>query len=74
MEIIDTNVEEKEGLQKELVRLAKKSKLKRKFIAIAECLMIDTLDQINSLLKESVEHGYLAEDKQRKMLKLRLPN
>ena len=26
----------------------------------AECLMIDTLDQINSLLKESVEHGYLA--------------
>ena len=35
MEIIDTNVEEQEGLQKELVRLAKKSKLKRKFIAIA---------------------------------------
>lgn len=26
----------------------------------AECLMIDTLDQINSILKGSVEHGYLA--------------
>lgn len=35
MEIIDTNEEENAGLQKELVRIAKKSKLKRKFIAIA---------------------------------------
>ena len=35
MEIIDTNIEEKESLQKELIRLAKKSKLKKKLIAFA---------------------------------------
>ena len=35
MEIIDTNEEENAGLQKELVRIAKKSKAKRKLITIA---------------------------------------
>ena len=40
MEIIDTNEEENAGLQKELVRIAKKSKAKRKLITIAVVLVL----------------------------------
>lgn len=40
MEIIDTHEEENAGLQKELVRIAKKSKAKRKLITIAVVLVL----------------------------------